>query len=60
MEEYIPPSNEVYDKENVVEIKAANFIWDNILDQSSQVNIEKFAKRSSGKCLSIFYCYILM
>ncbi|XP_060552552.1 ATP-binding cassette sub-family C member 5-like [Ruditapes philippinarum] len=47
MEEYIPPSNEVYDKENVVEIKAANFIWDNILDQSSQVNVDKFAKRSS-------------
>ena len=49
MEEFQQPSDEVYDKDNVVEVKAANFVWDNMLDQNSHVDTDKSAKRSSSK-----------
>ena len=36
MEEYSPPSRNVSNKDNVVEIRSANFMWDNNPEQPIQ------------------------
>lgn len=48
MQEYTAPSNEIFDKKNVVEIKAANFIWDVVPDQIITGDSEKLKRKSSG------------
>ncbi|XP_053398618.1 ATP-binding cassette sub-family C member 5-like isoform X2 [Mercenaria mercenaria] len=53
MEEHSIPSTEVFNKDNVVEIKAANFIWDIVLDQSSQLDAEKNKRKSSVTSLDL-------
>lgn len=49
MDELEPPSDETYDKQNVVEFKAANFNWDFIPDPSSLVENTSSKKKERGQ-----------
>ena len=52
LEEFEEPSSECFDQENIVEIKAANFVWDLPLEESDNNSKNekenKKKKKSSG------------
>lgn len=44
MDEYIPPSTEVLEKDNVIEMKSANFVWEKMPDPRTDSEIGKDKK----------------
>ena len=49
MEDYTEPSDECFNKENTIEVKGANFLWDLIEQPTTQLNFKKKKRKSSSK-----------
>ena len=49
MEDYVEPSDECFDKENTIEVKGGNFVWDLIEQDPPQINLKDFKKKKKRR-----------